>query len=129
IADARVFVRTKQARVHPEHLGASGGGLQDIHEDLDGGGFARAVRSDQTEDTALGDVDIHAIQHGRAPAEALGKAHCAEDCAHYFLLPTFSVALRRRQCCVMESITSSSSRPSFCASTTSCSNSFLSRLP
>src|SRR5204862_6422950 len=98
-------------RVHAEHLGAPGVRLQNIHEDLDSGGLARAVRTDETEDATLGNLELQAVEHGCAAAEALAEAERAENSAHSFLLPDFSVPSRRRQWSVMASITSSRSRP------------------
>src|SRR6266480_5835041 len=57
--------RTEVARVDAEHLGASRGRFDDVHEDLDCGGFSGAVRSDETKDARLGDIEIQAVKYRR----------------------------------------------------------------
>src|SRR5882724_2758108 len=119
---------TKVARVGAEHLGTSRGRFEDVHEDLDSGGFSGAVRSDKTEDARLGDIEIQTVEYGHV-AKALYEILRTEGTAHSFLLAALSVPSSRPQCCVTASVNWSRSKPSFLASTTSCSSSFLSRLP
>jgi hypothetical protein len=62
--------RTEVARVDAEHLGTSRGRFEDVHEDLDCGGFSGAIRSDETEDARLGHIEIQAVEY-RHVAKAL----------------------------------------------------------
>src|SRR5580693_5126251 len=92
----------------------------DIHEDLDRRGLPCAICPNQRENTPFRHIQIQAVQRDRA-AKPLRKI----DRPQYHFLPPSS----RCQCSPSALVTSSSSSPTFFASTTSCSSSFLSRFP
>ena len=58
--------------VEAAHRGASGSGHQQSAEDADRGGFARAVRTQKSEDFAARDVERHVVDGGEI-AEALDQ--------------------------------------------------------
>src|SRR5260370_13048931 len=109
-------------RIGSENLSHSKAGSKNVHEDFDGRGLPRAIRTNQSVDATFGDFQVQPVEHLRA-AESFHQVDRAQDAAHVFLPSS------RFQCFVSAAATSSSSRPIFLASTTRCSISFFSKLP
>jgi hypothetical protein len=62
VTDLGEIERREAPRIPAENLGPPGGGFTEIHEQLDGGGFARTVGAHQAVDAALGHVQVHALE-------------------------------------------------------------------
>ena len=65
------------------HPGLAFGGIQQAAEHAQGRGLACAIRADQSEDFAAGDVQVQAI-HGRQGVEPPGEVPGANDRFHQF---------------------------------------------
>ncbi len=76
--------RAKRARIDAEHFGAAGSGLQYVHQDLDGGGFACAIGPSQAEHAAFGNREVQAVEYGDF-SKLLDQIDRVDDVAHSFL--------------------------------------------
>ncbi len=82
---------SKVRGIHPEDLGTAAGGAKNVHQDFDGGGLARAVRSDQCIDGALGNVQRQAPESLNA-AELLDEVVSLDGASHFLPRPPRSVS-------------------------------------
>src|SRR5436190_20807966 len=65
-------------RIHPQHGRAPGGWQMDVCQDVQGGGLARSVGTDQTIHAAFGNLETQIVQHTSA-AEPLRKVVSGDD--------------------------------------------------
>ena len=119
IADLRQFPGRDLARIHAQDRGAALRRRNDVHQRLDGGGFAGAIGADQGEGAAFGHRDAQSLKRIKAPI-FLPHIVGLDDHAS---LPS-DVLSSLLHCAPRASTTSRRLRPRRLASTTNCSNSW-----
>src|SRR5262249_53201465 len=122
VADPGQVGGRQAPRVRAQHFGRARGRWEDVHQRLDERGLARAVRADQSVDRALGDLQSQTVEC-RQLAKTFDESFRANWNVHEWRPPLPAAGSSRAQWRDTASITSSSSIPSFLASTTSCSTS------
>jgi hypothetical protein len=69
-----------------EHLRGAGGGAKDVHQELDDGGLAGAIRTDERIDGAWRDGEVETLESSGA-AIAAGEVLGLDYGGHFFLRP------------------------------------------
>ncbi len=81
IADQPLDLHRLLPAVQPGNCRAAAVGVQQTHQHADGGGFARAVGSQEAKDFALLNSEGH-IHNAPAPAVAFRELICLDNCRH-----------------------------------------------